>query len=119
MNLRAKYREWSDEGDNIKDTLFEMRTRNMSIEELREYRDCLKRSNRYGRRTLFFVILFMMVAGMIGITIGTLLGGDMRLETGYLSGWILALIVLLCAFNDKNAQKVSELIEKRLVEGRE
>ena len=119
MNLKAKYRQWSDEGDNIRDTLFEMRTRNMSIEELQEYRNCLKRSNRYGRRTLFFTILFFVVAGMIGIIIGTLLEMDMRLETGYLSGWILALMVFLCAFNDKNVQKVSELIEKRLMEGRE
>lgn len=119
MNLKAKYREWSDEGDSIKDTLFEMRTRNMSIEELQEYRNCLKRSNRYGRRTLFFVILFTTIAGMTAVTIGTLLGMDMRTETGYLIGWILALAVFLCAFNDKNVQKVSELIEKRLMEGRE
>lgn len=119
MNLKAKYREWSDEGDNIKDTLFEMRTRNMSIEELQEYRSCLKRSNRYGRRTMFFVILFTITAGMVAVTIGTLLGMDMRTETGYLIGWTLALAVILCAFNDRNVQKVSELIEKRLMEGRE
>ena len=119
MNLKAKYRQWSDEGDSIKDTLFDMRTRNMSIEELQEYRNCLKRSNRYGRRTLSFVILFTTIAGMTAVTIGTLSGTNMRTLTGYLIGWTLALAVLLCAYNDRNVQKVSELIEKRLMEGRE
>lgn len=119
MNLRTKYREWSDEGNNIKNTLFEIKTRNMSIEDLQEYKDCLKRSNGYCRKTLFSVIIFTMIAGTAGVTIGTLLGMNMRAEMGYLLGWILSLMVLLSTFNDRNIQKVSELIEKRLMEGRE
>ena len=118
MKIKDKYREWNTEYTSLKEQMFDMRTRHMSIEELVEYRECLKKMNKHARQSILFMIILTFALSVIMRIAIAIWGmkGDGALT--FIMGWCLFMILMYCAMGDRNVRQISELIEKRLMEGR-
>lgn len=116
-----RIREWTEEGDRIADDLFEIRTRNMSVKDLQDYRDCLTKLN-WHTSTSIVVVLFLMAIAILSLSVMNDLVmpiKDLNTKIALLMGFCIPLLIMLFGINGKNVRKITDLIEKRLTEGKE
>lgn len=122
MGLIKRYKEWSAKSEEIRKSLFEIRTRNMSVTELQEYRELLKNMNKNNSNAFLIVITMIVAMALATMILDEYVFTDRTLDLtmGYVFGYGLATLCFgISVTKDRNVREVTELIEKRLMEDTE